>query len=223
MLTFNNDTQVKLDLLVLLKHHQDLDTFIKGDWLASEKIEGNGFKGCFYGCTMQTRTNPREAFSEKYNIDLWFCYITERIFEGLPKGEFEKFPYDSINILPVGFNFEIVKSMFHRGILLKQLDWLKNDNIIKIVKDCADLFLVPFNEIDKEKSASWDPSWDESAASWAADTAIWAAEATSAANAASWAASAASWAAEAAEANTKENYYIWMRDFLFQCIKINKL
>ena len=75
MKTFNNKKRTKTALLKKLKHHQDLDTFIQGTWITDEKVAGNGFKGCFYGCTMQTEDSPIEKFSEKYDIDLWYCYL----------------------------------------------------------------------------------------------------------------------------------------------------
>ena len=78
MKTFNNDQLLKDELLARLKQHQHLDTFVQGKWLTDDKVEGNGFKGCFYGCTMQTEDNPIIKFSEKYHIDLWYCYITEK-------------------------------------------------------------------------------------------------------------------------------------------------
>ena len=179
-MTFKNDPALKNELLDKLKHHQELDTFIQGTWLTKEKVEGNGFKGCFYGCTMQSDDNPIQEFSDKYQIDLWYCCLTEKMFEKLPDGEFQSFPVKSIEILPVGFDFNKAKSAFHRGILLKQLEWVKDELVIKVLNQCADLFLVPYDQIA------------ESARS-AAESAAW---------------SAAS-----------KKHWIWMRDFLFECIK----
>jgi hypothetical protein len=252
MKTFNGNQKQKDELLEKLLHHQNLDTFIQGDWLSDTKVEGNGFKGCFYGCTMQTQDRPREAFSELYNIDLWYCYITEKIFEGLPDGEYQTFPYKSIEILPVDFDFNVVKSAFHRGMLLKQLDWVTDENVVKVIHQCADLFLVPFNEIDKSvawsaESAAWS-AW--SAARSAAESAAWSAwsaaesaarsawsaaesaarsaaesaarsAARSAESAAESAARSAAWSA--AWSAARQNHYVWLRDFLFECITKNEL
>lgn len=181
-------TQEEKDgLLAQLKHHQELDAFVQGQWLQEEKIEGNGFKGCFYGCTMQSANNPREEFSEKYDIDLWYCYLTEKIFEGLPDGEFQSFPYKSIEIIPLNYDFNKAKSAFHRGMLLKQLEWVEDEKCRAAIQLCADLFLVPFDKIGKSAAES-----------------------------------AAESAESAARSAAKTNHYIWVRDFLFECITNNK-
>ena len=87
MKAFNNDKELKKGLIEDLKRHQEADAFVRGAWLVDkEKVEGGDFKGCFYGCTMQTKEDPLEKFSEKYNIDPWYVHITEKIFEGLPEG-----------------------------------------------------------------------------------------------------------------------------------------
>ena len=139
----------KNELLSQLKYHQDLDAFVQGQWLLNEKLENNDFKGCFYGCTMQPNYSPSLKFSEKYSVDLWYCYLTEKIFEGLPDGQYRQFPYRSIEILPLNFDFNIVKSQFHKAILLKQLDWVKDEKIREVLIKTAKLFEVPFNEISK--------------------------------------------------------------------------
>ncbi|HRH36464.1 MAG TPA: hypothetical protein PKY12_15470, partial [Catalimonadaceae bacterium] len=140
-------------LLAQLKHHQELDAFVQGKWLEDVKLDGNGFKGCFYGCTMQSDNNPIKEFSEKYGIDLWYCHVTEKIFEGLPDGEFQSFPYKSIKVVPLNYDFNKAKSDFHRGMLLKQLDWVKDEKCRSAIQQCADLFLVAFDKI--EESAAW--------------------------------------------------------------------
>ena len=209
----------KNELLSQLKYHQDLDAFVQGQWLLNEKLENNDFKGCFYGCTMQTNDNPIFKFSEKYDIDLWYCYLTEKIFEGLPDGQYRQFPYRSIEILPLNFDFNIVKSQFHKAILLKQLDWVKDEKIREVLIKTAKLFEVPFNEVSKSaaelvaQSAAWSA---ESAAQSAAQSAEWSAQsarlaaesvARSAQSAAQSAESAARSAQLAAE-SAAENHYI---------------
>jgi hypothetical protein len=241
MKAFNDSQQLKDELLVQLKHHQDLDAFVQDKWLTDIKVEGNGFKGCFYGCTMQTKVTPREAFSEKYDIDLWYCYLTENLFEGLPDGEYQKFPYESIDIIPIGYDFNKVKSAFERGKLLKMLEWVTDETVIDIIHQCADLFLVPFNEIDMEaaKSAAlsaWSAAWSaaesaksgaESARSAALSAArsalsvVWSARSAAESAALSAALSAAE-SARSADSADRTNHYVWMRDFLFECIRNNQ-
>ncbi|MEM1337291.1 MAG: hypothetical protein AAGF96_06050 [Bacteroidota bacterium] len=231
MKTFNNDPKLKSELINQLDHHQKLDAFIQGQWLTSKKIEGNGFKGCFYGCTMQTEDEPIQKFSDKYNIDLWYCHLTEKIFENLPKGEFEKFPKESIDILPIGVDLNKMKSVYFQLLLKDQLRFCEgNEKCEKAIKKCIELFDVPFNEITKSAAES-----AESAARSAARSAAWSAarsaarSAESAARSAAWsAARSAAWSAarsaarsaeSAAESAAKSDYYIRIKGFLFTAIR----
>ena len=212
----------KNELLHQLKYHQDLDGFVQGQWLLNEKLENNDFKGCFYGCTMQTNNNPILKFSEKYDIDLWYCYLTEKIFEGLPDGQYRQFPYRSIEILPLNFDFNIVKSQFHKAILLKQLDWVKDEKVREVLTKTAKLFEVPFNEISK--SAAESAAQSAARSSWSSWSA-WSAARSVAQSAArsSWsaqsAARSAQSAAQSAARSVAENHYVWMRDLLFGLIE----
>ena len=264
MKTFNGDRQLKKELLTKLKHHKDLDTFVQGIWLdeKSGKVKGNGYKGCFYGCTMQTSEKPIEKFSEKYYIDLWYCSLTEKIFEGLPNGEYQKFPYESIKILPVNFDFNKVKSLFHRKVLQDQLRFCKNDErVTKAIEECIELFSVDFDKIDKvaawsaawsaesaaksaksaarsAKSAAWSAESAAKSAAWSAESAAksaksaaWSAEsAARSAKSAAWSAKSAAWSAarsaksaawlaESVARSAKKDYYVFLRDTLFECIK----
>ena len=234
MKTFNNNKELKQELIKNLQHHQDLDAFIQGAWLDvdSGKVKDIGFKGCFYGCTMQTNQDPIEKFSEKYNIDLWYCYITEKIFEGLPKGEYEKFPLRSIEILPIGVDINKIKSLFHYRVLEDQLQFCKSDEkVTKSILKCMELFKTPFDQIDELEAREAAESAAESAAeaaAWsaaesAAMSAAWSlsrltAESTawSAASASESAARSVEWSAESA---AKQDYYIFLKDTLFTCIK----
>lgn len=173
MKAFNNDQKLKDELLVELKKHQELDDFIQGAWLSDEKNKNGDFKGCFYGCTMQTEEDPRKAFSEKYQIDLSFVHMTEKIFEGLPQKEARLFPLQSIEKIPLNFDFNKFKSEFFRRNLTKQKELIIDENVLVVLDECIDLFSVPFNEIDKEKAASAAYS-----AASAADSAVYSARLT---------------------------------------------
>ena len=195
MKTFNGDKKLKSELIKQLKHHQELDTFVQGAWLTNIKVKDNGFKGCFYGCTMQTRDNPVIKFSEKYDIDLWYCYLTEKIFENLPSGEYQKFPLESIKVLPIGINFNKIKSKFQYNLLMDKKHGSinncgDNQKCIDAIKQCAKLFKVDFDKIDE--SAAWSAA--RSAAESAAESAAWSAR-SAAETAAESAARSAAWSA----------------------------
>jgi hypothetical protein len=152
----------------------------------------------------------------KHDIDLWYVYLTERIFEGLPAGEFQQFPYDSIAVVPLNYDFNKIKSPFNKAMLLKQLDWLTDENVRKVITDTASLFDTPFNEIDE--SAAWSAAWSaarsaESAWS-AARSAAWSAESA-------WSAAESAWSAAWSAESAAQNFYVWMRDTLFELIRQN--
>ena len=203
MKTFNSNKELKQELIKKLQHHQDLDTYIQGAW-----SDTNSGKGSFYSRTMQTDQTPIRKFSEKYNIDLWYCYLTERIFEGLPEGEYEKFPLESIKVLPVGADINKIKSLFHYRVLEDQLQFCKNDEkVTKSVLKCMELFKTPFDQIDEAAAWSAAISAAKSAAKSEEPTklAAWSAARTARA-AASAAMTAARLAAEAAEAAETESW-----------------
>ena len=256
MKTFNSNKKLKQELIKNLQHHQDLDAFIQGTWIDADsgKTESDTFKGCFYGCTMQTDQDPIEKFSEKYNIDLWYCYLTEKIFEGLPKGEYEKFPLESIKVLPIGVDINKIKSLFYYRVLEDQLQFCKSDKkVTKSVLKCMELFKTPFDQIDESvakeareeaisaaksaarlvaKEARKEARLVAESAREAAASALWSVESAKAASESAarsawsaWSASesaarsAAAAAARAAESTAEQNYYIFLKDTLFTCIK----
>ena len=174
MLTFNNDLELKKELIEILKHHRELDAYIQGQWLDvdSGKIEGNGFRGCFYGCTMQTAEEPILKFSEKYFIDLGIVSISEKIFEGLPINQAKLFPLDLIEAIPVGLDLNIVKSKWNVVLLTDQLRFVgEGSEQEKAIKQVISLFDKPFNEIEESAARSAARSAAESA-----ESAAWSAE-----------------------------------------------
>jgi hypothetical protein len=149
-----------IEALEIMKEHQRLDRFAQGVWLQGEKIEGK-FKGCFYGCAMQSEEKPIEAFCEKYGMSLWIGYWSERVFEGLPKNEAKTWPVQLLESL-VNFkgDLEIVK---HK-LAIKRLSSLISDgfpayvnNAIKVVIECHEKFLSGDKDIDLKsaESAAW--------------------------------------------------------------------
>lgn len=79
-------THVNKELVAELREemeaHAKADRIIKGDWLQGKDSSGV-FRGCFYGCLMQTSDNAIEKACEKYQLPFWLGYWSERVFEGL--------------------------------------------------------------------------------------------------------------------------------------------
>ena len=222
METFNGDKELKKELVKQLKHHEKLDAF----------------KGSFYGCIMQTDDSPREKFSEKYNIPLWYCYLTEHIFENLPKEQSKTFPVESIEILDVGIDLNQIRSKFNYKQLESLLEFCKNSkNVTSVIKQCMELFTVSFDKIDMFAAESVGTSASRSAA--------WSAKSDkSAARSAAWSARSAGYNGNSAELSVRstelsakhaaesaaefagtsvQDYYIKLRDLLFESINECKL
>jgi len=199
MKTFNGDKKLKAELVKELKHHQKLDAFIQGSWLTKENSDESNFKGCFYGCTMQSEDNPIQKFSDKYNIDLWFCHLTEKLFEGLPNREYQDFPLKSIQLLPIGLDLNKLKSKFHYALLMDekmgQINYCgDNEKCRKAIIQCAELFKVNFDKIDESAAGS-----ARSAAESAAESAAGSARSARSAESIAWSARSARSAESAAE------------------------
>ena len=237
MKTFNRDKGLKKELVKQLKYHQKIDAFIQGEWLTNVKAEGNGFKGCFYGCTMQTADEPRKKFSEKYNIPLWYCYLTETIFEGLPQEEAKSFPVESIQILDVGIDLNKVRSKFNYKMLESQLEFCQDrPEVTKCIQQCTELFTVDFHKIDRSAeyaAQSVDYAAQSAAMSaWTAARSAWFAALSAAyatrsavyvARSAEYAALSAEYAARSAAGSATgaaagSAYYVKLRDMLFESI-----
>ena len=241
MLTFNNNPELKKELIETLKHHRELDAYIQGQWLDvnSGKIEGNGFRGCFYGCTMQTAEEPILKFSEKYFIDLGIVSISEKIFEGLPIDQAKLFPLDLMQAVQVGVDLNIIKSKWNTILLTDQLRFVgKGSEQEKAINLVISLFDRPFNEIVESaaESAAWSAESAAESAAIAARSAAWSARsaarsaAESAAESAAIAARSAAWSArsaaesaarsaESAAWSARSAYYVWMKDEFIKLFK----
>ncbi len=228
-LTFYNEPYLKESLLAYTKEHMEIDAYRRGKWLQKEKASNGHFKGCFYGCMTQSDENTLEIATEQYGLPLWYVYVTEEIYEGLPGNEWLSFPYEAIEVLPVGIDMNKIRSLWNYRLLERQLTFCKgNDDVTKAIKQCMNLFKVDFAKIAawSARSAAWSAaesarSAAESAwsAAWSARSAAWSA-ARSAAESAVWSARSAAWSARAAAWSTAESaeYHI-QKNILFSCIE----
>ena len=252
MKTFYGETELKQSLLKYTKEHQEADSYIRGEWLNGVKSKNGSIKGCFYGCMTQSRENTLEKASCQYGLPLWYVYVTEKIYEGLPEDKWLSFPYEAIELLPVGIDMNKIRSEFNRRLLTDQLRFFKGDKIyIDAINKCIDLYNVPFNQIGKlaarlaaesaELAGFAAESAAESAES-AAESAGFAAESAAeltadyaarlAAESVELAAKSASDSASelavdstarlASESVARSYYYLWMKEMLFSCIKESK-
>lgn len=123
-----------------MREHQRLDRFVQGNWLQDEKVNGL-FRGCFFGCAMQTSDDPIGSFCEKYGLEPWVGHLAEAIFEGLSVEDAKQWPVqllEQLIKLPEDFDYEKAKHQ----LAIKRLKPLYEVNegevkeAIKLVIDC---------------------------------------------------------------------------------------
>ena len=165
--SFNNNPVLKKKCVDLAQFHQDADNFIQGNWLSGEQ-NGDFEKGCGIGCMTQVgKSEALQVFSEKYHIDLWYVHLIEKIFEGLSDLESKTLIKDAFEVVPVGFDFDKCKSLFHFRVLMDdkkgQIGFCETDEQRKAVTHCAKLFKVHFSEIQESTAELAAESAAESA------------------------------------------------------------
>ena len=160
----------KKNWIKIAKEHQKYDRFIQGKWL-DEKIK-DYYSGCFYGCMTQTNDNTLLEASKVMELPLWLVYLSEKIFEGLPKEDALLFPVQLLEAVSIKMDEEKVWKRFMYELLMDkekgQITFTKKNSLqYKAVKQCADLFL------DDEINQSATRSTAESAAwsAWSAESA----------------------------------------------------
>ena len=248
-ITFYNEPELKESLLRYTKEHQEADAYKRGSWVFDEIANNGAKKGCFYGCMTQSEDNTLEKAAKQYGLPLWYVHVTEKIYEGLPEDEWLEFPYQAIEVLPVGIDTNKIRSLFNYKLLEDQLRFCKeNEQVTDAIKECMKLFEDDFDKIDysaaaSAESAAASAAWSaarsaaasaESAAASAesAESAAWsaasaAASAESAAESAESAAESAesaAWSAASAQSAAwsaaASAHYSFLRDLLFQCIEV---
>ena len=227
MKTFYGEQELKNSLLKYTREHQIADAYTRGTWLENNYAKNGSLKGCFYGCMTQSSVKTLSKASEQYGLPLWYVHVTEKIYEGLPKEDFLKFPYNAIEILPVGLDMNMVRSRFNYELLKDQLKFSNgNKQVEDSIKQCMNLYVVPFDIINESaarsaESAARSAAWSAGSAAWSAESAAWSARsagsaesAARSAESAAWSARSAAWSAESA----RENYYLFLKEILFNCI-----
>ena len=221
--TFYGEPELKASLIQKTLQHQEADSYIRGKWLSNEKTS-KGFKGCWLGCMTQSDDRTIEKASKQYGLPLWYVSVGENIYENLPENEWLDFPLQSIEVLPVGVDLNAACSMFFKRLLEDQLRFCeKGSKTESAIKQCIELFNVPFDEISLSEAqsaqAAAQSAWLAESAGAAAESAAESAALSAALSAADLASRAASNASNASRAASKENYYSWMRDMLFDSIQ----
>ena len=113
------------DLLEIMKEHQKADRLIQGTWLGQKDEEGL-FRGCFFGCAMQTDSNAIGKACAKYELPLWLGQWSEKVFEGLPTDMAISWPVELLESL-LHYKGDIEK-LKHRLAIKRLTNLLPTEN-----------------------------------------------------------------------------------------------
>ena len=193
------DLPTKSRWLATMQEHQVADRFIQGVWLDDKDDQGL-FRGCFFGCAMQSEDHPLEEAIKDMHLPPWLIYLAEKIFEGLPKTEAKLFPVQLLKAVPVDTDLSGVECKQHISRLSRLLDLPDlPDNVISAISGVQNCWTQRLNGVP-ESGINW------SASSRAAVRATWSAEkatATAASASASESAEASVSASASAEASAE--------------------
>ena len=197
------------ELLEIMKEHQKLDRLVQGDWLSDETVDGV-YRGCFFGCAMQTRHNAIGKACAKYDLPLWIGYWSEAVFEGLSQEAAIKWPVQLLEAL-IGFKGDTEK--LRHNLSIKRLsNLLPTAN--EEVNSAIELVINYHKNPDEQKRIAAEyaaMSAALAARSAARSAARYADAAALAARSAAWSADAAALAAESAAWSRERD---WMLELL---------
>ena len=100
MKAFHGDPAVKEKYLARLKAHHAAD----------EIVQGTGFEnghGCAVGCTLNNYDHL--AYEHELGLPEWLARLEDRIFEGLPPVDAQRFAVDFLGAVPVGADVDKVR------------------------------------------------------------------------------------------------------------------
>jgi len=157
------------ELLEIMKEHQKLDRLVQGVWLINEEVEG-AYRGCFFGCAMQTPNNAIGKACAKYGLPLWIGHWSEFVFEGLKSEDAVKWP---VQLLEALINFKGDTEKLRHDLAIKRLtDLLPTEN--QVVNSAIELVINDHKNPDEEgqrsakSAAAADAAADSDAAAWSA-------------------------------------------------------
>ena len=126
--------------LAEMRDHQKHDRFVQNVWINHVKDEQGIYRGCMFGCIMQTDDNAIKKFCEKYSMPLWMGCLCEKIFENLNREKALLFPVqvlEKLVELPEDFDLEKVRhkiAVKRLNQLLDESDWITGpDSVIQSV------------------------------------------------------------------------------------------
>ncbi len=176
--------------------HREADEIVQG-------LYWKDGKGCCVGCLAHDNENAHEILHDDGYGPKWLVRLADTIHEGLPIGEFQKWPEILTKAIPEDIDYDTldkqVKAPFLVIVLLSTLETF-NHKKFPDVKAAIDQSIALWQRDDIGSDEFIEAaSAAETEAEWASTDASVDSSASAAAKAAEW---AATWAAEAAKAAT---------------------
>ncbi len=109
------DQETKDKWVSIMKEHREADRLVQGAWLGGKDASGI-FRGCFFGCAMQTEENTLEKAAEAMNLPLWLIKLAELIFESMSIEKALDFPVPLVEAIPCGVS---LKGVYHSTSVLR--------------------------------------------------------------------------------------------------------
>jgi hypothetical protein len=134
LISFNNDHQLKSDLITEVLKHQELDQIIQGTYGKENGI----WKGCAVGCSIHSLNKIRNknyaygdhsVYEKEFGVPRMIARLSDKIFEGLDASEAKRFPLGFWNAVQIGKNLDPVWRKFLVWLLVDE-----NDGVIKHAK-----------------------------------------------------------------------------------------
>jgi len=196
------------ELRKIMMEHQKADQLVQGSWWDSEAQTG-----CFYGCAMRSDEDAIGKAIDKFKIEPWVAYWSEKVFEGLPKDLALNWPVELLDAM-IEFDGDY-KDVYHK-LSIKRLESLPNTtykHVNEAVKKVIDYHLKPTED---KREAAYSAAYSASYSSYSARSAAYSARsaADSAADSAEWSARSArvERVAPTMAARSAELFQHWVRE-----------
>ena len=196
MKAFNNDAQLKSDLIAEVIKHRKYDAIVKGSYGDMPGIEAENsygdeeedviFKGCGIGCTIHSYaiikgvvldTSDHKIY-EQFGIPQLLARLEDSIFEGLPSTHYKKWPKQFLSSIPVGADLSTVWPQFAQWLLTDKkwgvIQYAKTEQQRSAIQKVSDLYrdggsINDFKIAYSAAAAADAAAGDAAAAGYAAD------------------------------------------------------
>ncbi len=138
MIAFHNSRKDKSAILSQLRAHAKADEIVKGKYW-------QGGKGCAVGCTIHS--DDHAEYEVRFGIPIMLASLEDRIFEGLPNTEAQKWPIQFMSAITPGADLSRVGWQFLHWLLTdeKVNPGIEHPLVADAVKKCADV-LIPLTK-----------------------------------------------------------------------------